>query len=195
MIDMSKYETPSVQNYIKEVRIRLGNVVENILEMGELYVEACKKFSRAKKEFEKAFPEVREATWEKFKMIGTHRLAASAFFLDSSFARRLVSKKVPVRVQEKLVSAAGVNVYRKESKKVECVPFTEFTPVDEEVVFDAGTGKVRSEKEQRIFVNSMKGRKRGYDWVATDDGIKCNCKCFIKWEDLEPFVGRIKVGK
>ena len=189
MIDMSKYEHLSVMNYVAEIKLRMGNIIGNILEIGELYVESCRKYSNAKKVFKEAFPDIRETTWEKFAMVGKHKISASAFFLNYSFACRLASKKVPLSIQEKLISSAGVQVYRKKTKTVECVPFAEFTPEDEEVVFDYKNGRVRDSKEQKVFAEKIRSRRIAAEYEVTQEGLRVNRKCFIEWRKLEALLG------
>ena len=185
---------PTIMKYVGEIRLRMGNIAKSILEIGELYVEASRKYSNYKKVFAKEFPNVRESTWEKFKLIGEHKLSASAFFLSDTLSGHFVRAKIPVKVQEKQISTMGVIVYRRAEKKAVVVPFSKFTEEDEKAFFDVKHEKIRTVAEQKKYVESGFKEEKEKAWKVVDGGLMVRRACFIPWteiKDLDIFKGGV----
>lgn len=185
MTKLINAEKPTIKNYVDGIRLRLGDIATSILEIGELYCEALQKYSNAKKVFSKEFPNVRDTTWQKFKLIGEHKLASSAFFLSDTLAGKLVRARIPVEKQKQQISSMGVTVFRASEKKVVTVPFTKFTEEDERVFFDDKKGVIRSVDQQRDFVAAGYKTPKPKAWAVVDGGIKVRRACFISWAELQ----------
>ena len=159
----------TIQNYVTRIRSGFAQIVTHIQDIGDAYVEACRKYSNAKSVFKREFPQVSKETWEKFRKIGERKLAASALFLPTTLTTKLVKAKVRVESQEKIMSGVGIRVYRPEEKKEVVIPFAEITSKDEDAVFDSEKGQIRSAEDQKKWY-ATKRVHSGSKWRVNTDG-------------------------
>ena len=177
-----------LEDYIKEFGQQWSLGLTAITAAARIYVQACSKFSNAKKVFQNRYGQyISKTTWDRIEMIGRNQLDAKAITFDS----RTISKicQMPIDLQNRMLSfGKGVRVLYGGIRQERTVPLTKLTARQADMVFDYKTGSVRSIDEQREYLKTKQVsqivRRPECDWEITSKGLKVNRPTTFSKEDL-----------
>lgn len=164
-----------------------------VVAAAEAYVEAIKKYTRAREEFARRFPSIRPDTWRIIEDVGRGNLPPQATMMAPGAVAKLRDAKLPRKLFER-VAEMKVSVYNPSTGRFSDVPFTHLTEMQADIVLNPVTHALRSVRQQKRYVAKVanevakaekdKPRVEVKPWAIVEGGVLVKRMTTLTLEDI-----------
>ena len=139
-----------ISKAVSAFRTKIAGAAEGLYEASKIYADAVTRHGDdACRAFDKAFPGVSRATWDKMRLVAKDALVPEALLVSDRVAARI--GYLPIDEQRKRLGGRKTVKVVTPTGNVVTKALARLTPNDERTVFSP-SGKIRTEAEQRKWI-------------------------------------------